>query len=155
MRLRSAATIAAAMVSLVLLVATSAHAQQRGTGVRAGVSADPDQFYFGVHLDTGPLFDKVSFRPNVEIGVGNDLTTVAGNFEFVYWWPVRRHPWHIYAGGGPAVNFYRLSDDRGSDTEPGFNLLLGAAHRSGFFSEIKIGLIDSPEFKFGVGYTWQ
>ncbi len=154
---RFALLVALASFSLLLLAGPAAYAQQPGTGLRAGVSSDPDQFYFGAHFDTGPIYERLSFRPNAEIGVGNDVTTVAGNFEFVYWWPIRRHPWSIYAGGGPAVNLFRFSDARGGDSEvdPGFNILFGAAHRGGLFAELKLGFIDSPEVKFGIGYTWK
>ena len=153
---RLARFVALATLSFVL-TATAAYAQQKGTGVRAGVSGDPNQFYFGAHFDTGPIYERLSFRPNAEIGVGEDVTLVSGNFEFVYWWPVRRHPWSIYAGGGPAVNLFRFSDARGggSEVEPGFNILIGAAHERGLFVELKLGFIDSPAVKFGVGYTWK
>ncbi len=151
-----------AIAAVVLLVGASApaFAQQPGIGLRAGVSADPDQFYFGAHYDTGPLFDKLSFRPNAEIGVGNNNTTVAGNFEFVYWWKLPRHPWNIYAGGGPAIVYYNHSNPHNEgegdgSVNPGFNILFGVAHHRGFFAEIKFGLIDSPGFKFGVGWTWR
>jgi hypothetical protein len=149
--------VGAAIAVLGLFAAAPVSAQQAGSGVRVGVSADPDQFYFGFHLDTGPIVDRVSFRPNAEIGVGNNLVTVAGNFEFVYWWPVRGHPWHIYAGGGPAVNFFRFDESHGNgtDVQPGFNILLGAAHSRGLFFELKLGFIDSPEVKAGFGYTWR
>jgi hypothetical protein len=149
--------VAAAAVVLVLLQGVPALAQSGGAGLRAGVSGSPDQFYFGGHLDTGPIVDRLSFRPNVEIGLGDNVTTIAGNFEFAYWWPLRRHPVSIYAGGGPAVNIFRYGPSFGSHTDvnPGFNLLLGVAHRQGLFGELKIGLLDSPEVKFGVGYTWR
>lgn len=129
---------------------------QSGGGVRAGVSGDPDQFYFGVHMDSGFLVERLSFRPNAEIGLGNDLTTVAANFEFVYWFPVPDTDWRIYTGGGPALNIYRFDRGGNSDTEtePGFNLLVGIAHRRGVFTEFKLGLIDSPEIKFGIGFTF-
>ena len=42
---------------------------QAQAGVRAGVSVDPDQFYFGGHIETTPLVDRLRFRPNVEVGV--------------------------------------------------------------------------------------
>ncbi len=29
------------------------------------------------------------------------------------------------------------------------------AHRDGFFTELKIGGLDSPEVKIGVGYSWK
>ena len=147
--------ILSAFVSL--LPVAAAQAQQPGTGLRAGVSSDPDQFYFGVHFDTGPIIDRLSFRPNAEIGLGDNRTTVAGNFEFVYWWQIPNHPLHVYAGGGPAANLYRFSDARGGNTEvkPGFNVLAGVAHNRGLFAEVKLGFIDSPKVKFGIGYTWK
>ena len=144
-----------------LLPGSAVFAQQPGIGVRAGVSGDPDQFYFGAHYDTGPIFDRLSFRPNLEVGLGDNQTLVAGNFEFVYWWPIHRHPWSIYAGGGPAVNIFRWDDDHpnhdngSTDVKPGFNILFGAAHKQGLFVELKLGLLDSPEVKFGVGYAWK
>ena len=144
---------AVALVLAALLVPAVASAQSGG-GVRAGVSAEPDQFYFGGHFDTGYLVERLSFRPNAELGLGNDITTVAANFEFAYWFPLPDRPWNIYAGGGPSLNIYRYNETR-TDTEPGFNLLGGIAHDSGLFAEVKIGLIHSPEVKFGIGYTWR
>ena len=145
-------TLAVALVAIGLVTPSTAAAQSGGGGIRAGVSGDPDQFYFGAHFDTGYLVERLSFRPNVEVGVGDDVTTVAANFEFVYWFPLKRQPWSIYTGGGPALNVY--DGDGDTDTEPGFNLLVGIAHRRGLFAEFKLGLIDSPEIKFGIGYSF-
>ena len=92
----------------VVLMPSRASAQ--GPGVRGGVSIDPDQFYFGAHYETSALVDRVYFRPNVEAGLGNDLTLVALNFEFAYKFP-RRNDWQLYAGGGPAVNFYSFRSE--------------------------------------------
>ena len=49
-------------------------ARAQGPGVRAGVSVDPDQFYFGGHYETGELIDRLYLRPNLEVGVGDDVT---------------------------------------------------------------------------------
>lgn len=119
-------------------------------GVRVGVSADPDQFYFGGHFETAPVVDRLYFRPNVEIGVGNSVTLAAFNFEFAYKFPTRR-PWGIYAGGGPALNL--IYTEQRDHAEGGFNILVGVEHRNGFFAEIKAGALDSPDFKLGVGYV--
>ncbi len=146
-----------------------AQAQNAGTGVRVGVSSNPDQFVFGAHFDTGPIFDRVSFRPNVEIGVGDDRTTVSGNFEFAYWFAIPNFRWHVYAGGGPAIIYTKFSDSigGGSDVGPGLNAIGGIAHPGGLFFELKLGLIRghfhpdrfpdsrSAEAKFLVGYTWK
>ena len=145
--------LALATVALVPSVAAA-----QGPGVRGGVSINPDQVYFGAHYETGALLDRVHFKPNVEAGLGSDLTLVALNFEFIYKLP-ERNDWQLYAGAGPAVNFY--SFDRGEDadretnSEAGINFLIGVEHSQGLFFEFKIGVIDSPELKFGVGWTFR
>jgi hypothetical protein len=131
-----------------ILSAVPAAAQE--VGLRAGVSADPDQFYFGGHLETAPLIDRLHFRPNVEIGVGDNVTLVAFNVEFAYHLSTGRN-WFPYVGGGPALNFIRFRGN--TNSEGGFNLLLGVQHNSGLFAEVKAGLADSPNLKVGVGYA--
>jgi hypothetical protein len=142
------------LLGVVLFSATPALAQDGG--VRGGISVDPDQFYFGGHLETSPLVDRVHFRPNVEVGIGDDLTLIAANMEFVYKF-TRNRGWNVYAGGGPALNIYMVDSpgDDDSETEAGFNVLGGIESAGGLFFEFKLGLIDSPELKFGVGYTWR
>ena len=133
------------------LGAVPAEAQVR-PGVQGGMSIDPDQVYFGGHIETAPLIDHLRFRPNVDIGLGDDVTLVAFNFDFTYTFTENR-PWNLYAGAGPALNWFDTDND--SETEGGFNFLIGAKNRSGLFFEMKIGVVDSPDFKFGVGYTFR
>jgi hypothetical protein len=132
-------------------VAAPAPAAAQTTGVRAGISLNPDQFYFGGHLETAPLVDRVRFRPNVEIGLGDDVTVVSVNLELVYFFPSRQR-WSLYAGAGPALNII----DTARDTEPegGFNVVIGGAHAGGLFVEFKVGAVGSPDAKFGVGYSF-
>jgi hypothetical protein len=129
----------------------SARAQE-GFGLRTGYSVDPDQFYFGAHVGVGPLVSRLWFRPNVEIGFGDNVTTFALNAELTYWFSTKS-AWRPYVGGGPALNIYDF--DAGSDTEGGLNFLFGVAHRGGFFGEVKVGAFDSPDFKIGFGYTFK
>jgi hypothetical protein len=158
------------ILALVVIVsATPAAAQTRRTppppakaeptfGVRVGVSGDPDQFYFGGHVETPPLIEHLTFRPNAEIGVGDDLTLFAFNFEFAYWIPLKNQPWRVYLGGGPALvirSFHEGHPQHGdSDVGGGLNFLLGIQHRKGLFAELKVGAIDSPTIKFCVGYVF-
>jgi hypothetical protein len=135
----------------VLLLPVPAHAQS-GFGLRTGYSVDPDQFYFGAHVGVGPLVGRLWFRPNVEIGFGDNVTTFALNAELAYWFSTKS-AWRPYAGGGPALNIYDF--DSGSETQGGLNFLFGIAHRGGFFGEIKVGAFDSPDFKIGFGYTFK
>lgn len=149
----------AGLVLTLVLAAVPAEAQQ-GPGVRAGVSADPSQFYFGGHYWSAPLVDQLRFQPNLEVGVGSDRTLVAANIEFAWRFPVPRSPWSVYLGGGPAMNIYSYDQGRAprgrDDTEVrgGLNFLVGLTSREGVFFEVKVGAIDSPGFKFGVGYTF-
>jgi hypothetical protein len=149
-----------AALSLACLAPTESRAQARA-GARAGVSSDPTQFYFGGHLETRPLVEQLSFRPNVEIGLGDDSTFVAFNLEFVYGIPLPDgSPWRVYLGGGPALavrSFWDSGPRRGdgSETGGGFNILVGLEHREGLFTEVKVGALDSPGFKFAVGYNFK
>jgi hypothetical protein len=52
-------------------------------------------------------------------------------------------------GGGPALTIIKTG--RATDAEPGFNVLVGVAHEDGLFAEFKVGPLDSPRVKFGVG----
>jgi hypothetical protein len=138
------------LTALLLVAAATATAQ---IGIRGGISIDPDQGYFGVHYETPPLIDRLYFRPNLEVGLGDDLTHVGLNMEFIYKFPRRRQNWNLYAGGGPAVNFF-TSDDN-TNTEGGLNLIIGAEQSRGLMFEAKFGVFDSPDFKFGVGWTFR
>ena len=139
---------------LAVLVVSSVPASAQDAGVRGGISVDPDQFYFGGHIETSALVDRVHFRPNVEIGFGDDIMLIGANMEFVYKFP-SRSGWGLYAGGGPALNIYTFDDVDDSETEGGFNIVIGAEQDRGLFFEFKIGAIDSPDFKFGVGWTFR
>lgn len=150
-RSTTAVQIFLAALALVALPSAAA-AQGPGVGVRAGASVDPDQFYVGGHYETGALVEQLHFRPNVEVGFGDDLTALGFNLEFVYKIPIDG-PWSLYAGGGPALNIY--SFDGNSETDGGVNFLFGAETSNGLMFEVKVGAIDSPELKFGVGFTWR
>jgi hypothetical protein len=150
--MRSEMTRRVLCVCLIAAGFSAARAEAQTPGVRAGVSVDPEQFYFGGHLQTPPLVDRLRFRPNIEVGLGDDVTLVAFNFEFAYFFPSRQ-PWQLYAGAGPALVL--IDTDADTDVEGGFNFLIGVEHRQGLFFEFKVGAIDSPDLKFGVGYSWR
>ena len=154
MRQSAARLVTGLSFLLGLVICSSSPAAAQDAGVRGGLSVDPDQFYFGGHIDTSPLIDRLHFRPNVEVGFGDDITLIAANMEFVYKFPPRSG-WSVYAGGGPALNVYMPDDADDSDTEAGLNLLIGVEQARGLFFEFKIGAVDSPDFKFGVGWTFR
>ncbi len=126
--------------------------------MRAGASGNPDQFYFGMHVQSGPIADQLRFRPSLEAGIGDNQTLIAFNFDFVYPFELPRTRWSLYVGGGPAANVYIFKDvppgESSSDVRGGINLLVGLEHRDGFFTELRVGLSGSPSIKLGVGVTF-
>ena len=69
------------LLGLVMISSTPALAQD--AGIRGGISVDPDQFYFGGHLETPPLVERLYFRPNVEVGVGDEFELIEKNASAV------------------------------------------------------------------------
>jgi hypothetical protein len=144
--------LGAAWIAVVASVASAS--AQGGGGVRAGFSANPDQFFFGGHYVTQPLWDRLRFQPTVEAGFGDDRTVVAFNMEFGYWMPINQE-WQAYFGGGPAMNLISSNGKDGTDAGPGLTVLAGLRHRGGLFFEMKVGAFDSPDFKLAAGYTFR
>lgn len=142
-------------LAVVCVMWSSAAYAQAHVGVRAGVSGDPSQFVFGGHVETKPLIPHLTFRPNVEVGVGDQSTLLAINLEFVYSIDLNRKPWRVYLGAGPAAIVQWFHDNGGSDGGGGFNFLIGIQHTQGLFAEFKVGAIDSPSVKFMVGYAFR
>jgi len=136
------------------VMAAPASAQSR-VGVRAGISIDPEQVYFGGHFDAAEIARQFWFRPNVEVGFGDSRTLAAFNAEFVYKVPTRRE-WNPYFGGGPSMvlQTFRAAGRRDTDFGPGFNFVAGIEQSRGLMGEVKIGALDSPGFKLGIGWTW-
>jgi hypothetical protein len=141
-----------------MVVTTAASAAAQSAGVRTGVSGSPDQFYLGLHYETEPLVEQVRFKPNFEVGLGNGLTVVAINLEFVGKIPIQHEPWAFYLGAGPALVIASVNNAPtnvgGTSTGGGFNILLGVEHEKGLFTELKVGMADSPSVKFAVGYIF-
>jgi hypothetical protein len=147
------------LLLLILSAVAMPAVAERSVGVEAGVSASPDQFYVGGNVMAGKVAKDFWFRPSVEIGFGNHTTLAAFNGEFVYLMDLPKSDWTVYFGGGPALNiatFHRTGPGSNStDVGGGFNFLGGIRKAHGIFAEIKAGVMDSPGFKFGVGYTFK
>ena len=150
---------------IVLLFAFSANAGTRpagyyGIGPRVGFTVNPDQFHFGGQVDFGEITTDLMMIPNLEIGFGDNLTTIAPSFELDYRFRTDWGVWSPYLGGGAGPIFYSASHGGGSDTQFGLYVQVGimkgiAVRNSGyFFIEAKLGLADAPDAKFTVGWTF-
>lgn len=130
-----------------------------GIGPRFGFTLNPDQFHVGGHLDLGDVSTNLMMQPNLEIGFGDDLTTIAPSFELDYRFRSDWGAWTPYLGGGIGPVFYSAKQG-GSASELGLYMQFGigkgsAGSQSGhFFLEGKLGLVDAPDFKATVGWTF-
>lgn len=143
-------TFAAAIVMAML---TPLAARAQGVAVRTGVNVNPDQIAVGAQYEFGPFGDHFWFVPNGDLGVGNGAKLATANMDMVYRVPIApRSAWMIFAGGGTALNYYKFPAY--SVTLGGLNALGGLVHKSGLFVQATAGFLDSPQFKFGVGYRF-
>ncbi len=67
------------------------------------------------------------------------------------------HPWNLYGGGALSFN-YLNPDGFGSTTDLGLSAVVGIertlANGHETLVEIRLGVMDSPDFKLTFGYTF-
>ncbi len=153
-------------VLVLLLGLGSVQAQEaqtgfKGWGPRVGLTLDPDQVHFGAHADFGNFAQRVRFQPNFELGIGDDFTIGAANFEANYRFRETWNVWTPYLGGGVGILFIDHDTEGlgdGSDTEFGASVLggieKGLSGGNRFFVEAKLGLVDAPDLKLTIGWTF-
>src|SRR5438067_1576907 len=125
----------------------------QGYALRGGASVNPDQVYGGVQYEIAPIVHNVWLTPSIDAGFGNQATLIDGNIDFLYRRPVaRRSPWTMHVGGGPALNYYRLPFY--SRTAAGIGAVAALSHASGWFTQLRLGFLENPDFRLGVGYRF-
>ncbi len=130
-----------------------------GIGPRAGLTLNPDQVHIGGHIDFGDLANNLMIMPNIEVGFGDDWTTVAPSFELDYRFRSDWGAWTPYLGGGIGPVFYSHKNG-GSSSDLGLYMQFGMGKGSSssetghFFVEGKLGLADAPDFKATIGWTF-
>lgn len=128
-------------------------------GVRGGYTGwnGLSQIHLGAHLKMGEIFPNVQFTPNIEAGFGDDVSiiTVAGDLAYNFTELVAA-PWNFYGGGSLSFNYYNPKDG-GSETDIGLSAVAGLdytfANEHQGMVEIRVGVMDSPDFKLTFGYT--
>ena len=132
-------------------------------GPRLGASSSPDQFVFGGQIEFPPIVPRLTVVPDLEVGFGDNTTTLQVSADFLYHFTIRNSSWVPYAGAGPTIAFESFDLPPGvtgdnSETDAGLNLVVGAAvptkSASRFFGELKFGLGDIPSFKAMVGWAF-
>ena len=147
--------IASAM--LVMLPAAASAGSFDYHGPHLGFSSGPDQFVVGGHLQWNGVAPRLAFVPGVDLAFGSDFTLVSLNGDFHYQLDTSSK-WQPYLGGGVGLHF--PSDGAaGNDVYAGGHFILGmAAATQGngrFFTEMKLGFSDSPDFKLLAGWNFR
>ncbi len=156
--IRVSVVVALALVSLSSLAIAAV-----GVGPRVGVSSDPDQIFGGIHWNYGEITRNVQLRPSVELGLGDDVFSLAANADVAYEFTTSGR-WKPYLGGAVSLFYYKFDvpfrvnrDD--DDISAGLSLVGGArTQRSNggeFLIDLKLGLTNrTPDFKAAVGWTF-
>ena len=117
-----------------------------GWGVRLGLADDVDQVLGGAQFNLGEFAKNIRFQPDVQLGTGDDFTTLFGTAPVYYRFDTSTS-FTPYAGGG--VSFGWVDNDRANDTEfeVGGKATGGlewpqAGGQQAFFVELSLGFGD-------------
>src|SRR5262245_13859363 len=153
--------LAVAVAALTLVGASLASAQStvsQEVGPRLGLSINPDQFVVGGQMQFPLDPQGLAISPSLELGVGDDVTTVALNADLYYHFDTAGPNWNPYLGGGLGIVFFDADNGGGSDTELGVNIVGGLRFRqkngSHLFTELRLGIGDIPDAKIMVGWNF-
>lgn len=131
----------------------------RGVGPRIGFASEPDQFRFGGQLDLGDIAPHVMFVPNLEVGVGDNITTTAFTMDLDYRFRSEFGAWTPYLGAGAGPIFYspKFGKDHseiGFYFQGGLTRQISSMNPGRFFMEMRFGLTNSPGLAFMIGWIF-
>lgn len=98
-------------------------------GVQGGIGLDPELIDVGVHAMIGPVFrPAVTFRPGLELGIGEITTLLAVNLDVLYAFSRSRGDtgWSPYVGAGPTFGL----SHRGFGTDDGGHVDVNGVEQS-------------------------
>ncbi len=139
------------LLTFVLCLAAST-ASAGGFGLRGGYTLDPDQFHVGGHYNVGQIFEPIRLVPNVEIGFGDNHTFWALNADFI--WDIPESAFSLGAEIGLNITSWDSDHDNGSNSDIGLSILGDYRFNEKWLGEVKLGLSDSPDVKFTVGFNF-
>lgn len=128
-------------------------------GLRLGYTSweDVGQVHFGAHWRMGEVAENVSLTPNLEVGLGDNLTVLALNGDLTWSFSeMVSAPWGLYGGG--SLGLIWVDPDGGSsDSNLGLSLLGGLTRHfdngHDAMLEVRVGVLDSPGLKVTLGYS--
>ena len=147
--MRNGARVILASMLLATVGATGSWAQGARFGVRGGLSFSPDQFVLGAQAEVGRwAFARIV--PSVDVGFGDDVTTIAFNGDFLLKVELPDAKLELYGGAGPTAVYADVSNGP-SDWNVGLSLVVGGrlpiGGRHAVNLEGRFGVGDIPDFK--------
>jgi len=138
---------------------SSAGIHYRGWGLRAGVADDIDQVVGGAHFNMGEFIPQLRFQPDIQLGVGDDHTTLFITAPVYYRFRAGQK-FTPYVGGGPTAGW--IDHDHGGNTDSDFEIggkLTGGLEwpRSGgraLLVELSAGFGDVHDVQAVVGWSF-
>lgn len=128
-------------------------------GARLGFSSNPDQFTVGGYAQLGELAPKLSMRPSMDLGWGDDVFSWLTNLDLQYSFAGTSVV--PFVGAGLGIAYYNFSEPEGytgdsSDTSVGLGVYGGAEmdlgdYKSGYI-EARFGVDEMPDFKLTLGF---
>ena len=116
-----------------------------GWGVRIGLADDADQVLAGAHFNLGEFVDHLRLQPDVQLGTGDDFTTIYSTVPVYYRFDIDKG-FTPYAGGGIALGWIDNRRVNDTDFEIGAKATGGLEwpQRDGqaFFVELSLGFGD-------------
>lgn len=134
----------------------------QGWGVRFGMTQDADQFVGGAHFNLGEVAHRLRFQPDIELGSGDDVTSLYGTVPLYYRFG-NGATMTPYAGGGVALGYVDVDRPEGfSGDETSFEV--GARATGGFewlrsdgnvfFVELSLGFGDVHDARIVGAWTF-
>jgi opacity protein-like surface antigen len=134
----------------------------QGWGLRVGVADDPDQVVGGVHFNLGEFVPHLRFQPDVQLGVGDDFTTLYATAPVYYRFGTETR-FTPYAGGGVSLGFVDRDLPAGSNAddtefEIGGKVTGGMewprSRSKAFFLELSLGFGDIHDAFLVAGWSF-
>ena len=134
----------------------------QGWGVRAGLSNDVDQVVGGAQFNFGDVVTQLRFQPDVQLGLGDDVTTLYGTAPVYYHFFGGGYKMSPYAGGGLALGWVDVDNNGFGESDS--SLEMGAKATGGlewpkrdgqaFFVELSLGIGDVPDATVVAAWTF-
>ena len=134
----------------------------QGWGLRAGVTDDVDQVVGGAHFNLGEFVPHLRFQPDVQLGAGDDHTTIYGTAPVYYRFGTETR-FTPYAGGGVSLGFVDRDLPAGSNADD-TEFEIGGKVTGGmewprpegqaFFLELSLGFGDVHDAQFVAAWSF-